>query len=189
MKYFVTFCVALLAPFAALKAADKNLNADKHLNIGIVNFGKCIESSKHGQYEQKQFESIKSQMQKAIQDLDEQLSATAAKLQDKDVLDSLSPEAEKALKQKFQELGEELNRYQGQYYQIMQQANMRLMHTVADLINQASETVAKRAHLSLVLNKDAAFHYMAALDITDEVIVEMDKKFEKEGKSLEVSQK
>ena len=182
MKRYILGCaLAALAPCAGLKAADKNLN------IGVVNFGKCIETSKYGQHEQKQFETIKNQMQKAIQDLDEQLNATATKLQDKDFLDSLSPEAEKELKQKFQNLGEELQRYQAQYYQIMQQANMKLMHTVAELINEASENVAKKAHLSLVLNKDAAFHYMATLDITDEVIGEMDKKFDKEGKSLEVN--
>ena len=70
----------------------------------------------------------------------------------------------------------------------MQQANMKLMHTVAELINEASSNVAKKAHLSLVLNKDAAFHYMETLDITDEVIVDMDKKFDKEGKTLEINQ-
>ena len=181
-RLLATICLAALTPFAGLKAADKALN------IGIVNFTKCIETSKYGQYEQKQFETVRNQMQKAIQDLDEQLNATATKLQDKDFLDSLSPEAEKELKGKFQQLGEELQRYQSQYYQVMQQANMKLMHTVADLINEASESVAKKAHLSLVLNKDAAFHYMATLDVTEDVITEMDKKFEKEGKTLEINQ-
>ena len=181
-RYVVGCCLVLLAPFAGLKAADKGLN------IGIVNFGKCIETSKYGQFEQKQFETIRNQMQKSIQDLDEQLNASATKLQDKDFLDSLSPEAETELKQKFSQLGEELQRYQSQYYQIMQQANMKLMHTVAELINEASSNVAKKAHLSLVLNKDAAFHYMETLDITDEVIVDMDKKFDKEGKTLEINQ-
>ena len=96
MKRYILGCaLAVLAPFARLKAADKNLN------IGVVNFGKCIETSKYGQHEQKQFETIKNQMQKAIQDLDEQLNATATKLQDKDFLDSLSPEAEKELKQNY----------------------------------------------------------------------------------------
>ncbi len=183
MKNLITACCLItIAPFAALKAADKALN------IGIVNFGKCVEASKYGQYEQKQFETIRGQLQKSIQDLDEQLNATATKLQDKDFIDSLSPEAEKELKVKFQNLGEELNRYQSQYYQIMQQANMKLMHTLADLINEASEHIAKKSHLSLVLNKDAAFHFSSTLDITDEVISEMDKKFEKEGKSLEIDQ-
>lgn len=182
MKYFAGYCMAMLAPLAAVTAHEKGAN------IGIVNFGKCIESSKYGLYEQKQFESIKNQLQKAIQDLDDQLNTTSNKLQDKDFIDSLSPEAEKELKQKFQELGEELNRYQAQYYQIMQQANMKLMHTIADLITEASESVAKKAHLSLVLNKEAAFYYAPNLDVTDEVIVEMDKKFDKEGKSLELDQ-
>lgn len=181
-RFVVGCCLALLTPFVGIKGAEKGLN------IGIVNFGKCIESSKYGQFEQKQFETIRTQMQKAIEDLDGQLNAAATKLSDKDFIDSLSPEAEQELKQKFQGLGEELQRYQSQYYQIMQQANMKLMHTVAELINEASANVAKKAHLSLVLNKDAAFHYMDTLDITDEVILDMDKKFEKEGKTLEINQ-
>ncbi|MBM3183958.1 MAG: OmpH family outer membrane protein [Chlamydiae bacterium] len=183
MKRFLGICALAIAPLAAIGASEKSLN------VGVVNFGKCVEASRHGQFEQKQFESLKNQMQKAIHDLDEQLSATATKLQDKDFLDSLSPEAEKELKQKFQNLGEEMQRYQAQYYQVMQQANMRVMHTIADLINEASEIVAKKSQLSLVLNKDAAFHCASALDITDEVISEMDKKFDKEGKSLEQPKK
>ncbi len=181
-RFLLGSFLAVLVSFGALKGAEKGLN------IGIVNFGKCVEVSKYGQLEQKQFETIRAQMQKSIQDLDTQLNAAATKLQDKDFIDSLSPEAERELKQKFQQLGEELQRCQSQYYQIMQQANMKLMHSVAELINEASGNIAKKAHLSLVLNKDAAFHYVETLDITDEVISEMDKKFEKEGKTLEINQ-
>jgi outer membrane protein len=181
MKRFIAgCCVAALGPFSGLAAAEKNLN------IGIVNFAKCIESSKHGQHEQKQFETIKLQIQKSMQDQEQELTTTTGKLQDKDFMDSLSPEAEKELKVKYQAQAEDLQRSQSQYYQIMQQANMRLMHTIADLINEASSAVAKKAHLSLVLNKDAAFHFADTLDITEEVIKEMDNKFAKDEKAAQV---
>ena len=154
-------------------------------DIGIVNFGKCIESSKYGRYEQKQFESVKNQLQKAVQDLNDQLTTVANKLQDPDILDSMSPDAEKELRQKFQLLNEEMQRYQSQYYQVMQQANMKLMQAMADQVQEASKTVAKRAKLSLILQKEAALHYTEAFDVTSDVIAEMDKKFDKEGKSLD----
>lgn len=172
--------------FAALGLAfalcSAQLPAIEKPSIGIVDFAKCIQTSKVGKKEQENFESIKSQMHKAIEDLDGQLNETAKQLQNPDLLDSLSPEAEKELKVKFQSLGEELNRYQNQYYQVMQQANMKLIHAVAEEINKASEVIAKKDKLSLVINKDAAFHYVTSLDITESVIAEMDRKFDKEPK-------
>lgn len=155
--------------------------AEKPATIGVVDFAKCIHDSKVGKKEQEQFESIKNQMQKAIEDLHAQLTDTDKQLQNPDLLDSLSPEAEKELKGKLQVLSEEFNRYQNQYSQVLQQAQMRLIHSVAEEINKASEFVAKRDKISLVINKEAAF-YVSSLDITDSVIVEMDKKFDKETK-------
>lgn len=154
---------------------------DKAASIGVVDFSKCIMDSKHGKKEQENFESLKVRMQKAVEDLDAQMSETAGKLQDKDLLDSLSPEAEQELRVKFQTLGEEMQRYQGQFYQVMQQANMKLMQTMHDLIEKAADDVAKSNKLTLIINKDAAFHYSPALEVTDKVISALDKKFESDA--------
>jgi len=159
---------------------------EKGSPFGIVDFTKCIAESKYGKAEAENFEAIKNQLQKAVEDLEQQLTTTANQLQNPDVLDSLSPEAEKELKIKFQTLNEELNRYQGQYYQIMQQANMKLMQVLANEINQASEIIAKKDKIALVINKEAAFHYQEDLDITNLVMAEMDNKFDKEKNAAEV---
>lgn len=159
--------------------------AEKPALIGIVNFGECIEVSKFGKLEKKNFENFRNHMVQAITDLDKQLNETATKLQDKEFLDSLSPEAETQLKEKFQSLGEDLNRYQNQYYQAMQQAQMGLMQKLHDLVNEASSLVAKNQKLSMVISKEAAFYYSSSLDITSAVIAELDKRFEKEGRTLD----
>lgn len=154
---------------------------DKAASIGVVDFAKCIMDSKPGKKEQENYETLKVRMQKAVEDLDAQMSETATKLQDKDLLDSLSPEAEQELRVKFQTLGEEMQRYQGQFYQVMQQANMKLMQTMHDLIEKAADDVAKSNKLTLIINKDAAFHYSPSLEITDKIISSLDKKFENEA--------
>ncbi len=158
--------------------------SEKQGKIGVVDFGKCVTTSKFGKVEQENFENVRKEMQKAIEDLDAQLTQTANKLQDKELLDALSPEAEKDLKVKFQALGEELNRYQANYYQILQQANLKLVHTLSEWVGEASDTLSKKEKLTLVLNKEAVFYYDNTLDITERVVQEMDKKFDKEGKTI-----
>ena len=74
-------------------------------------------------------------------------------------------------------LNEELARYQNQYYQVMNQANMRTMQTLAASINTASEKVAKDKKLTMVVNKDACFYYSPDRDVTTLVISEMDKNY------------
>lgn len=166
----------ILAVALGLIAAS-NLSAE--FNVGVVDFAKCITESKLGKQEQEGFEKVRNQMQKAVEDLNSQLTETAKKLEDEELLDSLSPEAEKELKAKFQSLNEELNRYQSQYYQVMQQANMRVMHVIGEQVNKASDAVAKQKQLSLVINKEAAFQFNPGLEVTDLVIAEMNNEFDK----------
>ena len=180
----------LIKPFTYLFVAVlANMHAVEKLpSIGIVNFATCIQESRFGKQEQDSLESLKNQLQKSIEDIHGQLNDAVTKLQDTDYLDSLNPEAEKELKVKFQTLNEELNRYQGQYYQIMQQANMKLIQSMNDLINQASEQVAKKEKLSLVINREEAFHFSETLDITKKVVEELDKRYEDQKKVLDSTQ-
>jgi outer membrane protein len=184
MKNLLKCCALFFCALFAQAGASEKLPS-----IGIVNFTTCIQESKFGKQEQESLEHIRNQLQKSIEDVHKQLSDTVAKLQDNDYLDTLNPEAEKELKMKFQTLNEELNRYQGQYYQIMQQANMKLVQTMNDRINQASELVAKKEKIALVINREAAFHFSEALDITKKVIDELDKRFEDQNKITNVTQK
>ena len=176
-KYFLATALLVSACFLSAPAQA----ADKGISIGVVDFAKCIMDSKYGKKEQENYETLKTRMQKAVEDLDTQMTETTTKLQDKDLLDSLSPEAEQELRMKFQTLGEEMQRYQGQFYQIMQQANMKLMQSMHDLIEQASNAVAESNKLVLVINKDAAFHYSSNLEVTGKIISELDKRFEKDS--------
>ena len=156
--------------------------ADAAPNFGIVNFGNCVSDSKLGKQEQASFDALKKQMATLLEDTEKQLNDLAAKFNDPEYLDGLSPEAEEDLKNKFRTLNEELSRYQNQYYQVMNQANMRIVQTLSTSINAASERVAKDKKLTMVVNKDACFYYTPALDVTNFVVTEMDKNFAQESK-------
>jgi outer membrane protein len=157
-------------PFAAF-------SAEPTPNFGIVNFATCVSDSKLGKQEQASFESLKKQMTTLLEDTEKQINELAAKFNDPEYLDGLSPAAEEELKTKFRTLNEEMGRYQNQYYQVMNQANMRIVQTLGASINTASEKVAREKKLGMVVNKDACFYYIPSLDITQAVITEMDKNF------------
>ena len=167
---------------AAIGLSTAAFSAEPTTSFGIVNFGTCVSDSKLGKQEQASFESLKKQMSSLLEDTEKQINELAAKFNDPEYLDGLSPEAEEELKNKFRTLNEELGRYQNQYYQVMNQANMRIVQTLGASINTAAEKVAKDKKLNMVVNKDACFYYTPDRDVTTSVIAEMDKNFAQDSK-------
>lgn len=165
------FCLSSMKSFAA-----------EEIPYGIVNFGNCLTESKYGKQEQESFEKMREQMASMMGDIEKQLNEIATKFNDPEFVDSLSPEGEQELKAKFQTLSDELNRYQNQYVQIIQQANMRLMQTMNSHISKASETIAKQNKLPMVVREEACFFFNPSFDITKSIIKEMDKSYDKEHK-------
>ena len=172
MKTLATLLASLSLSAGAFAASDMP-------PVGVVNFATCIADSKCGKQEQASFEALKKQMTTLLEDTEKQLRDISTKLNDADHMDGLSPEGEAELKGKFQALSEEMGRYQNQYYQVLNQANMKLFQVVSSNINTASEKVAKDKKLALVINKEACPFYTNSLDVTPEIINEMDKSFEK----------
>lgn len=146
--------------------------------VAVVNFANCMTESKLGKQEQASFESLKTQMASLLEDNEKQLNEIASKFSDSEYMDGLSPEAEEELKIKYQQLSEEMNRYQNQYYQVLQQANMKIVQALGANIQEASEKVAKNKKLTMVINKEACFFFTPTLDVTDAVVAEMDKSYE-----------
>ena len=147
-------------------------------SIGVVNFGHCMMESKQGKQEQSSFESLRSQLTSLLEDTEKQINELASKFNDTEYMDGLTPEAEEELKTKFRLLNEEMGRYQNQYYQVLNQANMKVVQSMGSAIQEASEKVAKSKKLSMVVNKEACFFHTPMLDVTDAVVSEMDKTFE-----------
>ncbi len=177
IKYLAAAIIATLAFTSTPLSA-----AEKESKIGIVNFSQCVAESKLGKAEQESVENVKNQITSLIKDIEQQLTDLSTKFNDADYLDGLSPEGEQELKAKFQTLKEEHSRYQAQFYQVMQQANMKLYQTVSSYVNLATKKIADSKKLSLVINKDACFSFDNSFDITALVIDEMDRSFESQSK-------
>ena len=160
--------------FAANKTSAKT-------SVGVVNFTRCMSESKLGKQEQSSFEALKTQMTSLLEDTEKQINEINTKFSDPEYMDGLSPEAEEELKNKFRTLSEEMNRYQNQYYQVLNQANMRIVQTMGANIQEASEKVANQHSLAMVINKEACFFFTKGQDVTSLVIAELDRNFDQKN--------
>lgn len=174
IKRFISIITILLAFSTSAFAIDTRPLT------GVVNFMTCITDSKYGKNEQEQLENIKKQWTSLIEETEKELNEISAKFDDQDYLDSLSPEAEEQLKIKHQTLNQDIAKYQNQLYQILNQANYFFIQKMSNNISKASETIAQDKKLDIILNKEACFYNNPKMDITDLVIKEMDKNFDKE---------
>lgn len=147
------------------------------LTIGIVNFATCVTESKAGKAEQSGLEALQKQIESHLEKADKELQEIANKFSDSEYMDGLSPEAEASLKEKAQRLSEENGRLRNQSYQIVNQANMKLVQQLSNLISEASAEVAKEKKLSLVVHKDICFFYDDTLDVTSLVIEKMNASY------------
>jgi outer membrane protein len=150
------------------------------VKVAIVNFKSCVEKSKMGKKEQETFEAMKKQMENILGEKEKELTAMANKLADSDYLDSLSPEKETEMKRQFRAQSQELQQIQNQYLQTLQQANVKIIQKIAEVVAKASSVVAKEMQIDLVLNEDISFFHGDRLDISDSVTVVMDKFYEQE---------
>jgi outer membrane protein len=155
--------------------------------IGAVNFATCVAESKAGKKEQENMENIRKQMSSLIEKTEKELKELAAKFEDTEFLDSLSPKAEEELKLKYQTLEEDLGRYQNQFYQVLQHAQYQMVQKISSHIAKASETIAGEKKLDYVLNKEACFFIRPTLDLTNSIVIEMDKNFEIQMKDKKLS--
>lgn len=175
MKKFQKMMIALTAAFCfSLVAPQLSAVAPQ---VGVVNFRTCVENSKFGKQEQANFDNLRKQMEEVLEEKEKTLTELSNKFNDPDYLDSLSPEAEAELKHKFRSLNQEMSQHQQQYYQILNQANMKIIQTIADSINEAAKVVAKNRRLDLIINQEGTFFYQNTLDVSDDIVKEMDRNF------------
>jgi outer membrane protein len=170
-----------LLTLAALTCLSFQLCAAEQ-KVGVVNFGSCIMESKLGKQEQNAFETMRKQLASLMEDTEKQLHELADKRKDKDHLDGLSAEAIEQMDVKLAQLSEEMGRYQQQYYQFMHQGQNKIMQAVVGGINHAAEQIAAVEGYTLILNREACFSHSPKLDITSQIVKEMDKKFDSEEK-------
>jgi len=147
--------------------------------VALVNFKTCVENSKVGKQEQTNFDNMKKQMEEVLAEKEKTLKEISGKFSDEDYLDSLSPDAEAELKHKFRTLNQELGQHQQQFFQVLQQANFKIIQKIQEEINDASKVVAKNKGLDIIINEEGTFYFNPAMDISNDIIKVMDEKFAK----------
>jgi outer membrane protein len=149
----------------------------------IVDFTTCLTQSKYGKKEQETLEKIRKQITSVLQETEKQLKDISEKLDDSDYMDSLSPKAEEELTIKRESLLQDMNRYQNEFYHTLSQAQYLLHQKLHVNVSKAAEKIAQEKKYPFVISKDSCFYYTPDLEITNEVLSEMDKNFELEHKA------
>ena len=175
MNFKKTFLTLLVAGFTCLSASD----------IGVVNFTTCIMESKHGKSEQGQLESIKQQWSSVIEQTEKELKEVSTKLNDQNYMEGLSSDATNQLQTKYKTLSEDMQKYQNQLYQVLNQANYIFVQKMVGFINKASSEIAAQKKFSMVVNKEMCFYNQDGLDITKQIVTIMDNNFETEKRLSE----
>lgn len=190
-KYIPISLIASLCVSGAFVEAQDAMTTTKSiaassqngLKVGVVNFKDVVEHSKYGKLEQSNFEMLKKQMESVLEEKEKTLTEISNKFNDPDYIDSLSSDAELELKHKFRMINQELGQIQSQYYQTLNQANMKILQKLNELVSKASTTIAKENRFDLILNDDGGFYYSPELDISKKIIAALDVQYEAEMKS------
>lgn len=190
-KYLPISLIASLMISGVLPAAQETNTTNQQfstasqgtLKIGVVNFKDVVEHSKYGKLEQSNFEMLKKQMESVLEDKEKTLTELSNKFNDPDYVDSLSSEAEQELKHKFRMVNQELGQIQAQYYQTLNQANMKVLQKLNELVAKAAANLAKESGLDLILNDDGGFYYAPQLDVSKKIIAALDGLYDVEMKN------
>jgi len=167
-----TGSLAAAAPAGAAPAAPQ-----AQTTIGVVNFRQCVEESKTGKQEQATFDQMRQQMTESLEKVQKELQEIGTKMADQEYMEGLSATAQTEMRNRFQELNNEIMQNQNQYYQILNQAHQRMVQGLMDEVSNTSAQIAKDQGLKLVVADEACFYYAPEWDLTKQVISSMDAHF------------
>lgn len=148
-----------------------------YADLGVVSLKRCLEESALGKKETEDFENMKQQFTTSAAKVEEELTALYTKLQDEDYMEGLSSTAAEELRKKFEELSAEYNTMQSQYYQMLNQTNMKRIQVLVDAVRKASEIVRQREGLEAILNDEAVLAILPSADKTTDIIKVLDASF------------
>ncbi|SYX08964.1 Outer membrane protein,Outer membrane protein (OmpH-like) [Chlamydia poikilotherma] len=146
-------------------------------NLGVVSLKRCLEESAFGKKETEELENMKEQFSKNSEKMEEELTALYNKLQDEDYIESLSSSAADELRKKFENLSAEYNALQSQYYQMLNQSNMKRVQKLIQEVKKASEVVRVKEGLLAIFNDEVVLSIASSADKTNEIIKILDESF------------
>lgn len=176
-KIIKTSLLLVLVTLTTFAFADAQ---KEELKIGVVDFRVCMEKSYFGQAEQHKLEAMRNEMVSNLESKEKQLTELTDKLQKPDYMDALSPEAEENLQREYATLSQEIQVYQQQAYQALNQAQMKMFQNVNAEVAKSAEYLASQNKLDLVINQETCFYFKRPLEMTQMVVQDLNRHFQPE---------
>lgn len=152
-------------------------------DFGVINVRRCFEQSKEGIAAREMFDNLNKEMTESLTKLDNEIKELSEKLNDEDYREGLTDEALSEEEKKFETLLQERDGKHSQFAQQLNQTNMLLGESILDRITRSSQNIAKKRQLKMVLQQESVLYFEDGLDITDEVLKEVDALFTSEEKN------
>lgn len=186
MSRLCNWSIATLGAACLVLSAFTGLGAEEtsSIHVGIISTKKVFEESKLAQEGQKTYQKLKSQMDAALETKFSAFQEIERQEKDEDYMESLSKEAAGELRLKKKGLEEEANRIQGQYYQLMQQTQGKIMQKLLGQVSVASKKIAELGvdgkKLDLILSDESCTYFSPKFDITPKVVAEINALYDAE---------
>lgn len=159
----------------------------EEIRVGVVDFRTCLEKSYIGQAEQQKLEAMRNEMVNSLESKEKLLTEVMEKLKKPEYLDTLSPQAEEELQKQYASLSEEIQMYQNQAYQALNQAQMKMFQSVSEQVAKSAEYLARENNLDIVLNQESCFYFKRPLEMTQIVVQELNRHFQPETDSTQTA--
>lgn len=143
--------------------------------LGVVSARVCLETSKPAQRIRSRLEQMNQDIEKELEQLQKKVDAIGKQLNDKNYIKSLKEDAVKKLENEYGTLLQEMEQKRTELTQKLQQTRMQMVHQLLDYISKASEKIAQKHKLDCVMSEDAVTFFKKELDVTQEVVTEIDK--------------
>lgn len=163
-------CLTSLSLTGQPPADSKGVNS-----IGVVNINACVTDSRQGVNIRQTIELINQKAAETLQEIDKQIQDIDTKLSDEHFRDSLTAQAVEQMRQNHEKLLQDREIKSNEFRQQMTQTQMSVLQELVSQVSAASETVVKRKGLSIALSGEAITYYDPSLDITKEVVEELNK--------------
>lgn len=150
--------------------------------IASIDMRRCFEQSKEGMKAKEMLESLNTQMQEKLSEIEDKMKDLSTQLSNEEYRQSLSKEALDEMEKKFETLLQEREAKHGEFSQELNQTQMFLTESLIQNISKAAEMVAKEKSVSMILQKDAVVYSDDKTDLTDLVLSHVDKQFDKSEK-------
>jgi len=137
-----------------------------------------MEKSKFASAKREEIEGFGKELQVKLETLHKEYKEVEEKLKNTEYVDSITPEAEKALENEKAAKAQKLGMAQSEFSQMMQQKQMEFYQALQENIGEAAQQIAAEKSFDNIASKDLFFFFDQKLDVTDEVVAKMDELYE-----------